>query len=134
MTLGYIFGLSLAAIFVTIIVIINVIEYKRDHDSEVIIPHSFLMAIMSLIIWLAIFIGVTGTDVFSAKSISWAEHNISKLEQKIENADKEYDTIRYQTKIQKWEKNKEYYFNQIKENSKAVNSNNTIKAEYVEQT
>ena len=134
MTLGYIFGLSLAAIFVTIIVIINVIEYKRDHDSEVIIPHSFLMVIMSLIIWLAIFIGVTGTDAFSAKSISWAEHNISKLEQKIENADKEYDTIRYQTKIQKWEKNKEYYFNQIKENSKAVNSNNTIKAEYVEQT
>lgn len=134
MTLGYIFGLSLAAIFVTIIVIINVIEYKRDHDSEVIIPHSFLMVIMSLIIWLAIFIGVTGTDAFSAKSISWVEHNISKLEQKIENADKEYDTIRYQTKIQKWEKNKEYYFNQIKENSKAVNSNNTIKAEYVEQT
>ena len=92
------------------------------------------MAIISLIIWLAIFIGVTGADAFSAKSISWAEHNISKLEQKIENSDKEYDIIRYQTKIQKWEKNKEYYFNQIKENSKAVNSNNIIKAEYVEQT
>lgn len=134
MTLGWIFGLSLAAIFVIIIVIINVIEYKIDYDSEVIIPRSILMAIISLIIWLAIFISVTGADAFSAKSISWAEHNISKLEQKIENSDKEYDIIRYQTKIQKWEKNKEYYFNQIKENSKAVNSNNIIKAEYVEQT
>ena len=134
MTLGWIFGLSLAAIFVIIIVIINVIEYKIDYDSEVIIPRSILMAIISLIIWLAIFISVTGADAFSAKSISWAEHNISKLEQKIENSDKEYDIIRYQTKIQKWEKNKEYYFNQIKENSKAVKSNNIIKAEYVEQT
>ena len=134
MTLGWIFGLSLAAIFVIIIVIINVIEYKIDYDSEVIIPRSILMAIISLIIWLAIFSSVTGADAFSAKSISWAEHNISKLEQKIENSDKEYDIIRYQTKIQKWEKNKEYYFNQIKENSKAVNSNNIIKAEYVEQT
>ena len=134
MTLGWIFGLSLATIFVIIIVIINVIEYMIDYDSEVIIPRSILIAIISLIIWLVIFIGVTSTDAFSAKSISWAEHNISKLEQKIENSDKEYDIIRYQTKIQKWEKNKEYYFNQIKENSKAVNSNNTIKAEYVEQT
>lgn len=134
MTLGWIFGLSLAAIFVIIIVIINVIEYKIDYDSEVIIPRSILMAIISLIIWPAIFINVTGADAFSAKSISWAEHNISKLEQKIENSDKEYDIIRYQTKIQKWEKNKEYYFNQIKEHSKAVNSNNIIKAEYVEQT
>lgn len=134
MTLGYIFGLSLAAIFVVIIVIVNLIEYKTDYDVEVIIPRSILTAIISLIIWLAIFISVTGADAFSAKSISWAEHNISKLEQKIENSDKEYDIIRYQTKIQKWEKNKEYYFNQIKENSKAVNSNNIIKAEYVEQT
>lgn len=134
MTLGWIFGLSLAAIFVIIIVIINVIDYKINYDSDVIIPRSTLMAIISLIIWLAIFIGVTGADAFSSKSISWAEHNISKLEQKIENSDKEYDIIRYQTKIQKWEKNKEYYFNQIKENSKAVNSNNPAKAGYVEQT
>lgn len=131
MTLGYIFGLSLAAIFIIAIVIINLIEYKMDYDVEVIIPRSILMAIISLIIWLAIFIGVTSTDAFSAKSISWAEHNISKLEQKIENSDKEYDIIRYQTKIQKWKKNKEYYFSQIKENSKAVNSNNSG---YVEQT
>ena len=131
MTLGYIFGISLAAIFVIIIVITNIIFYKKDYDSEVIIPHSILMAIISLFIWLVIFIGVTGTDAFSAKSISWAEHNISKLEQKIKNSDKEYDIIRYQTKIQKWKKNKEYYFSQIKENSKAVNSNNPG---YVEQT
>lgn len=128
MTLGYIFGLSLAAIFIIAIVIINVIKYKRDYDSEVIIPRSILMTIISLFIWLDIFIGVTSTDAFSAKSISWAEHNISKFEQKIENSDKEYDIIRYQTKIQKWEKNKEYYFNQIKENSEAVNSNNHAKA------
>lgn len=110
MTLGYIFGLSLVAIFIIAIVIINLIEYKMDYDVEV-IPHSIFMAIISLIIWLAIFIGVTSTDAFSAKSISWAECNISKLEQKIENSDKEYDIIRYQTKIQKWKKNKEYYFN-----------------------
>ena len=134
MTLGYIFGLSLATIFVIIIVIINVIKYKEDYDSEAIIPRSILMTIIFLFIWLDIFIGVTSTDAFSAKSISWAECNISKLEQKIENSDKEYDIIRYQTKIQKWEKNKEYYFNQIKENSEAVNSNNTTKAEYVTQT
>lgn len=133
MTLGYIFGLSLAAIFVVIIVIVNLIEYKIDYDCEVIIPRSILMVIISLIIWLAIFIGVTSTDAFSAKSISWAEHNISKLEQKIENSDKEYDIIRHQTKIQKWKKNKEYYFSQIKENSEAVNSNNNAKAGYVEQ-
>ena len=101
MTLGYIFGLSLAAIFIIAIVIINLIEYKMDYDVEVIIPRSILMAIISLIIWLAIFIGVTSTDAFSAKSISWAERNILKLEQKIENSDKEYDIIRYQTKIQK---------------------------------
>lgn len=134
MTLDYIFGLSLAAIFIIAIVIINLIEYKMDYDVEAIIPRSILMAIISLIIWLAIFIGVTSTDAFSAKSISWAECNISKLEQKIENSDKEYDIIRYQTKIQKWEKNKEYYFNQIKENSKAVNSNNTTKAGSIKQT
>ena len=134
MTLGYIFGLSLAAIFIIAIVIINLIKYKMDYDVEVIIPRSTLMVIISLIIWLAIFIGVTSTDAFSAKSISWAEHNISKLEQKIENSDKEYDIIRYQTKIQKWKKNKEYYFNQIKENSEAVNSNSIIKAKYVKQT
>ena len=134
MTLGYIFGLSLAVIFIIAIVIINLIKYKMDYDVEVIIPRSILMAIISLIIWLAIFIGVTSTDAFSAKSISWAECNISKLEQKIENSDKEYDIIRYQTKIQKWEKNKEYYFNQIKENSEAVNSNNYTKVGYVEQT
>lgn len=124
MTLGYIFGLSLAAIFVIIIVIVNLIEYKMDYDYEIIVQRSILMAIISLIIWLAIFIGVTDADAFSAKSISWAERNISKLEQKIESSDKEYDIIRYQTKIQKWEKNKEYYFNQIKKNNKAVNSNN----------
>lgn len=134
MTLGYIFGLSLAAIFIIAIVIINLIKYKMDYDVEVIIPRSILMAIISLIIWLAIFIGVTSTDAFSAKSISWAECNISKLEQKIENSDKEYDIIRYQTKIQKWKKNKEYYFNQIKENSEAVNSNSIMKAKYVKQT
>ena len=134
MTLGYIFGLSLAAIFIIAIVIINLIKYKMDYDVEVIIPCSILMAIISLIIWLAIFIGVTSTDAFSAKSISWAECNISKLEQKIENSDKEYDIIRYQTKIQKWKKNKEYYFNQIKENSEAVNSNSIMKAKYVKQT
>ena len=134
MTLGYIFGLSLVAIFIIAIVIINLIEYKMDYDAGVIIPRSILMAIISLIIWLAIFIGVTSTDAFSAKSISWAECNISKLEQKIENSDKEYDIIRYQTKIQKWKKNKEYYFNQIKENSEAVNSNSIIKAKYVKQT
>lgn len=133
MTLGYIFGLSLVAIFIIAIVIINLIEYKMDYDVEVIIPRSILMVIISLIIWLAIFIGVTSTDAFSAKSISWAEHNISKLEQKIENSDKEYDIIRHQTKIQKWKKNKEYYFSQIKENSEAVNSNNNAKAGYVEQ-
>lgn len=133
MTLGYIFGLSLVAIFIIAIVIINLIEYKMDYDVEV-IPRSIFMAIISLIIWLAIFIGVTSTDAFSAKSISWAECNISKLEQKIENSDKEYDIIRYQTKIQKWKKNKEYYFNQIKENSEAVNSNSIIKAKYVKQT
>lgn len=134
MTLGYIFGLSLAAIFIIAIVIINLIKYKMDYDVEVIIPRSILMAIISLITWLAIFIGVTSTDAFSAKSISWAECNISKLEQKIENSDKEYDIIRYQTKIQKWKKNKEYYFNQIKENSEAVNSNSIMKAKYVKQT
>ena len=134
MTLGYIFGLSLAAIFIIAIVIINLIKYKMDYDVEVIIPRSILMAIISLIIWLAIFIGVTSTDAFSAKSISWAECNISKLEQKIENSDKEYDIIRYQTKIQKWKKNKEYYFNQIKENSEAVNFNSIMKAKYVKQT
>ena len=134
MTLGYIFGLSLATIFIIAIVIINLIKYKMDYDVEVIIPRSILMAIISLIIWLAIFIGVTSTDAFSAKSISWAECNISKLEQKIENSDKEYDIIRYQTKIQKWKKNKEYYFNQIKENSEAVSSNSIMKAKYVKQT
>lgn len=134
MTLGYIFGFSLVAIFIIAIVIINLIKYKMDYDVEVIIPRSILMAIISLIIWLAIFIGVTSTDAFSAKSISWAECNISKLEQKIENSDKEYDIIRYQTKIQKWKKNKEYYFNQIKENSEAVNSNSIMKAKYVKQT
>ena len=134
MTLGYIFGLSLAAIFIIAIVIINLIKYKMDYDVEVIIPRSTLMVIISLIIWLANFIGVTSTDALSAKSISWAECNISELEQKIENSDKEYDIIRYQTKIQKWKKNKEYYFNQIKENSEAVNSNSIMKAKYVKQT
>lgn len=47
MTLGYIFGLSLAANFVIIIVIVSLIEYKTDHDREVIIPRSILMVIIS---------------------------------------------------------------------------------------
>ena len=91
-------------------------------DAATAMPAIFsLFFVFGLILFVLIGAGilacVTETDAFSSKSISWAEYNISKLEQKIENSNKEYDIIRYQTKIQKWEKNKEYYFNQIKENS-----------------
>lgn len=116
MTLGSIFGVSLLVILTIAIVVIAIIV--SDQIGVDIIPFFSFEFILSVFIWLGVFVGVTGTDAFSSKSISWAEHNISKLEQKIENSDKEYDIIRYQTKIQKWEKNKEYYFNQIKENNK----------------
>lgn len=117
MTLGNIFGLILTVVLFVVLVAITKFINKRDGMEES-VPFFILGLVIFVFIWLGIFVGVTGTDAFSSKSISWAEHNISKLEQKIENSDKEYDIIRYQTKLQKWEKNKEYYFDQIKENNK----------------
>lgn len=117
MTLGNIFGLILTAVLFIALVVITKFINERDGMEES-VPFFILGFVIFVFIWLGIFVGVTGTDAFSSKSINWAEHNISKLEQKIENSDKEYDIIRYQTKIQKWEKNKEYYFDQIKENNK----------------
>ena len=116
MTLGYIFGLSLFFILLIALVIITIF-YSKCHGEEEVIPFFVFGAIFLIIICGATIGIVSETDSFSAKSISWAEYHISKLEQKIENSDKEYDIIRYQTKIQKWEKDKEYYFNQIKENN-----------------
>ena len=116
MTLDNIFALSLIFILLITIVIITVFVSKR-YGTEEALPFFFFGTILSILIWAGILAGVTETDTFSSKSIRWAEYNISKLEQKIENSDKEYDIIRYQTKIQKWEKDKEYYFNQIKENN-----------------
>ena len=117
MTLGNIFGLILTVVLFIVLVVITKFINERDGMEES-VPFFILGFVIFVFIWLGIFVGITGTDVFSSKSINWAEHNISKLEQKIENSDKEYDIIRYQTKIQKWEKNKEYYFDQIKENNK----------------
>lgn len=117
MTLENMFGLVLAVVLFIILVVITSFVDKREGLEESAPCFAFGL-IAFFLIWLSVFINVAGTDAFSAKSISWAEHNISKLEQKIENSDKEYDIIRYQTKIQKWEKNKEYYFDQIKENNK----------------
>ena len=117
MTLGNIFGLILTVVLFIVLVVITKFINERDGMEES-VPFFILGLVIFVFIWLGIFVGVTGTDAFSSKSINWAEHNISKLEQKIENSDKEYDIIRYQTKIQKWEKNKEYYFDQIKENNK----------------
>ena len=117
MTLGNIFGLILTVVLFIVLVVITKFINERDGMEEA-VPFFIFGVVIFVFIWLGIFVGVTGTDAFSSKSINWAEHNISKLEQKIENSDKEYDIIRYQTKIQKWEKNKEYYFDQIKENNK----------------
>ena len=123
MTLDSIFTLSLA-IFLFIALVIITIFFSKRFSEEKAVPLFFLGFILSLLIWsftiFTIFtiFTVFGTDAFSSKSIRWDEYHISKLEQKIENSDKEYDIIRYQTKIQKWEKDKEYYFNQIKENNK----------------
>lgn len=116
MTLGYIFGLSLVFTFFIALVIITIFIGKRYGTEEALPFFVFGTSLLTIICGATIAI-VSETDVFSAKSISWAEYNISKLEQKIESSDKEYDIIIYQTKIQKWEKNKEYYFNQIKENN-----------------
>ena len=93
------------------------IFFSKRFGEEKAVPLFFLGFILSLLIWSFTIFIVFGTDAFSSKSIRWDEYHISKLEQKIENSDKEYDIIRYQTKIQKWEKDKEYYFNQIKENN-----------------
>lgn len=117
MTLDSIFALSLA-IFLFIALVILTIFFSKRFGKEEAVPLFFLGFILSLLIWSVTIFAVFETDAFSSKSIRWDEHNISKLEQKIENSDKEYDIIRYQTKIQKWEKDKEYYFNQIKENNK----------------
>ena len=117
MTLDSIFTLSLA-IFLFITSVIITIFYSKRFGEEGAVPIFFIGLTLSLLIWSATIFAVFETDAFSSKSISWDEHNISKLEQKIENSDKEYDIIRYQTKIQKWEKDKEFYFNQIKENNK----------------
>ena len=116
MTLGYIFGLSLAFILLIALVTITIFVDKH-HGEEEAIPFFVFGLILFVLIGAGILACVAETDAFSSKSISWAEYNISKLEQKIENSNKEYDIIRYQTKIQKWKKNKEYYFNQIKENN-----------------
>lgn len=117
MTLDSIFTLSLA-IFLFITLVIITIFYSKRFGVEGAVPIFFIGLTLSLLIWSATIFAVFETDAFSSKSISWDEYNISKLEQKIENSDKEYDIIRYQTKIQKWEKDKEFYFNQIKENNK----------------
>lgn len=117
MTLDSIFALSLA-IFLFIALVILTIFFSKRFGEEEAVPIFFLGLTLSLLIWSVTIFTVFETDAFSSKSIRWDEHNISKLEQKIENSDKEYDIIRYQTKIQKWEKDKEYYFNQIKENNK----------------
>ena len=116
MLLDSIFALSLA-IFLFIALVILTIFFSKRFGEEEAVSFFFLGFILSLLIWSFTIFTVFGTDAFSSKSIRWAEYNISKLEQKIENSDKEYDIIRYQTKIQKWEKDKEYYFNQIKENN-----------------
>jgi len=117
MTLENIFGFCLAVVLFIILVVITKIVDEREGMEES-VPCFIFGLLAFLFIWAGVLVGVTRTDTFSAKSISWDEHNISKLEQKIENSNKEYDIIRYQTKIQKWEKDKEYYFNQIKENNK----------------
>ena len=116
MTLDSIFALSLAIFLFIILVILTILYSKRAGEEEA-VPFFFFGFILSLLIWSVAIFAVFETDAFSAKSIRWDEYHISKLEQKIENSDKEYDIIRYQTKIQKWEKDKEYYFNQIKENN-----------------
>ena len=116
MLLDSIFALSLAIFLFIALVIITIFFSKRFGDEKA-VPLFFLGFILSLLIWSFTIFTVFGTDIFSSKSIRWDEYHISKLEQKIENSDKEYDIIRYQTKIQKWEKDKEYYFNQIKENN-----------------
>ena len=117
MLLDSIFALSLA-IFLFIALVIITIFFSKRFSEEKAVPLFFLGFILSLLIWSFTIFTVFRTDVFASKSIRWDEYHISKLEQKIENSDKEYDIIRYQTKIQKWEKDKEYYFNQIKENNK----------------
>ena len=116
MTLDNIFALSLA-IFLFIAFVILTIFFNKRFGEEEAFQFFFLGLILSLLIWSFTIFTVFGTDAFSSKSIRWDEYHISKLEQKIENSDKEYDIIRYQTKIQKWEKDKEFYFNQIKENN-----------------
>ena len=116
MVLDSIFAFSLA-VFLFIALVILTIFYSKRFGEEEAVPFFFFGFILSLLIWSVTIFFVFGTDAFSAKSIRWDEYNISKLEQKIENSDKEYDIIRYRTKIQKWEKDKEYYFNQIKENN-----------------
>lgn len=116
MTLDNIFALSLA-IFLFITLVIITIFYSKRFGKEGAVPVFFIGLTLSLFIWSVTIFIVFETDAFSSKSIRWDEYNISKLEQKIENSDKEYDIIRYRTKIQKWEKDKEYYFNQIKENN-----------------
>ena len=117
MVLDSIFAFSLAVIFLIILVILTIFFSKRFGEEEA-VPFFFFGLILFLLIWSVTIFVVFKTDAFSSKSIRWDEYNISKLEQKIENSDKEYDIIRYQTKIQKWEKDKEFYFNQIKENNK----------------
>ena len=116
MLLDSIFTLSLAIFLFIALVIITIFYNKRFGDEEA-FPFFFFGFILSLLIWSVTISTVFETDAFSSKSIRWDEYHISKLEQKIESSDKEYDIIRYQTKIQKWEKDKEYYFNQIKENN-----------------
>ena len=116
MVLDSIFAFSLA-VFLFIALVILTIFYSKRFGEEEAVPFFFFGFILSLLIWSVTIFFVFGTDAFSSKSIRWDEYNISKLEQKIENSDKEYDIIRYRTKIQKWEKDKEYYFNQIKENN-----------------
>ena len=116
MTLDNIFTLSLAIFLFITLVILTMFFSKRFSEEEA-VPFFFFGFILSILIWSVTIFAVFKTDAFSSKSIRWDEYNISKLEQKIENSDKEYDIIRYRTKIQKWEKDKEYYFNQIKENN-----------------
>lgn len=122
MKLDSIFAFSLAIFLFITLVILTMFFGKRFGEDEAVL-FFFLGFVLSLHIWCVTIFNVFKTDAFSAKSISWDEHNISRLEQKIENSNKEYDIIRYQKKIQKWEKDKEFYFNQIyfnqiKENNK----------------
>lgn len=81
------------------------------------------LTIVLVVVW--IFVGVYfvyGNDWWASVNLKYIDHKITKLEQKIEKSDIDYDKMRFQTKINYWNKHRKFYIGNIE-----ISNNESIK-------